>query len=317
MITARAVATSDPIADLSDVTGDFSYSTLPQSIYDQLTSDWGNYSTPSPEQLASESKAFAQFTSDFYKSASPSELSAIAAANAEASAIDAGAGLFNDQGPTLSPSQSAALANLYNDWTATAAQGASATGKGASATSNSAASQTPSPANAFAAPLPLANTPGADSILCVKQTGLDGGTDTVNTTACATAIQNACRKLDQSKTGDYLFDEWIWSGGSEADNGLSNTLGCSVGYWLPKSVVNRDKSTPNPLVPSRQECETSIYNVMVSQCLQSTNAAAINVAQLPDPKNKDNSGQQVDAGKVSYLLAPQPWPCNEGYNCFH
>ena len=72
----------------------------------------------------------------------------------------------------------------------------------------------------------------------------------------------------------------------------------------------RDPGTVNTMVPDEDRCASDVFTRMFDVCGGRTNAASVNVAVLPD--GKGSTGQQVDAGQVSYLLAPKPWPCDYG-----
>lgn len=89
-----------------------------------------------------------------------------------------------------------------------------------------------------------------------------------------------------------------------------------MGYWFPKSLVNATTTTAAAggvdRVPSAAECANQVYGQMERLCVVENdymrNAASVNLARLPSVKG-DDDGMQVDAGRVSYLFAPRPWPC--------
>lgn len=302
-------------------------------------SDWSNYSIPA-SILSQESAEYYSYTKEFYSTVSPSELSAIEAYNAEESALYASWATASYE--TLSPSQSAELEAEYNSWASAAEQSLSPSQSAAleaeynSWTAQLAASSVPptparkpvntvpdpaiANANVAAAtlgPLPETDSPSVHGITCVNQSNdvisAVKGAKSINVTACAVAAQNACRKLNQSKTGAYFWDQWVWSGGrNPGESNNDDTLGCGMAYWLPKSLVH-DPGVPFTTVPDQQTCEQNVYSMMVKTCAAKSNAASINVAVLPNGQ-KGNTGQQVDSGQVSYLLAPNVYPCG-GYGC--
>jgi hypothetical protein len=287
-LTARALpssASSPPAAAVTNFNA-----SIPTSILAALSSAGAanlvDYSVP-PAVLASESQQYAAWTSAFYKTASPSELAAIAAYNSQADA--ALASWTSAAYAPLSPSDSALLAAEYASWTA--AFGPTASAKVAA------------PAAAPTMP-PMAKTDSAttNGITCLRQQGLPKPW-TVNPTDCAAAVANTCRELQESKTGQSYWDAWVWSYASS----------CAVGYWFPKSLVNATTAPDGTdVVPSAAECANQVFGQMERLCVAEgdwmRNAASVNLAQLPDVK-RDFSGRQVDAGRVSYLFAPRPWPC--------
>ena len=258
--------------------------------------DWGNYSVPA-SVLAAESSAYDSWTSELYETASPAELSAMAAYEAQESAQYAS--WTAEEYRTLTPSESSLLAAEYANWTATVGLAAPT------------ASSIDTAAAAAATWKPLAQSadPSWDGITCQTQSGVPGATS-VNTSACAEAASNACRKLNKSRTRAYYWDQWVWSGGGPGSENLEQNMGCCTAYWLPASLVIDDPSVSNPAVPPMEQCVQDIYAAMVETCIGPYNAASVNVAVLPD--GKSTTGQQVDSGRVSYLLAPSVWPCDYG-----
>lgn len=281
-LTARALpspAGNAPAPAITNLNSSLSSTSTAASLID--------YAIPSAA-LASESQLYAAWTSQFYKTASPSELAAIAAYNSQADAALA-SWTVAAYAP-LSPSDSALLAAEYATWTAAVGF----------------PSNTQAPARAAPTMAPLAKTDSAASsgITCQRQQGLPNPW-VVNPTDCAAAVANTCRELQESKTGASYWDAWVWS----------YAPSCAVGYWFPKSLVNAT-TTPDgtELVPSAAECANQVYGQMERLCVADgdykRNAASVNMARLPDVKGGD-SGQQVDPGRVSYLFAPRPWPCVE------
>lgn len=289
--TARPVASNTISADFADITA---FTSLPSSIYAALTSEWATYSIPSAV-LASESAAYASYTAEFFRTASPSELSAIAAYDRSQSAAYASWTAEADQ--PLSPSESSVLEAEYASWTANYV---SATSSASAANPRNSAAEIENGAVAAATMAPMAhsNDPAADAITCVSQTGVKGA-GSVNITACAATISRTCSSLQDSKEGRYFWDEWAWVYGS----------GCATGYWMPEALKN------STAVPTAIECETDILRQMEDLCVGpnsdgESNAASVNVAVLPD--GKGSTGQQVALDRVSFLLASKPWPCDYG-----
>ncbi|KAL8822466.1 MAG: hypothetical protein Q9191_006797, partial [Dirinaria sp. TL-2023a] len=177
----------------------------------------------------------------------------------------------------LGPADSAKVASEFARWTASQAAAA-------------AASATP-----MMKPLQVVNDNAADAITCVSKSSDHG--ESFNTQDCTAAIQTACRKLSQSKTGAYFWDQWVWSSNGD----------CSMAYWLPESVRNTSG------VPSQRQCADDVFGVMNTGCGSKNggkSAASVNVAKLPD--GKGSVGQLVDPGKVGYLMAASPWRCDYG-----
>jgi len=270
---------------------------LPASILAALSSAGAanlvDYSVP-PAALASESRQYAAWTSNFYKTASPSELAAIAAYNSQANAAMASwtAAAY----APLSPSESTVLAVEYASWTK--AFGALATGSSQPGASASRARV----AAATMAPLARTDSATTNGITCQRQQGLPKPWS-VNTTECAAAVAKTCRELQESKTGQSYWDAWVWT----------YAKSCAVGYWFPKSLVNATTAADgSELVPSAAECANQVFGQMERLCVTNDdymhNAASVNLKQLPDTKG-EFSGQQVDGGRVSFLFAPRPWPC--------
>lgn len=177
----------------------------------------------------------------------------------------------------LAPADSAKVASEFARWTASQAAAA-------------AASATPT-----MKPLQVVNDNAADAITCVSKNSDHG--ESFNGQDCAAAIQTACRKLSESKTGAYYWDQWVWSYNGD----------CSMGYWLPESARNTTG------VPSQRQCADDVFGVMNTGCGSKNggkSAASVNVAKLPD--GKGSVGQLVDPGKVGYLMAASPWRCDYG-----
>ena len=84
-----------------------------------------------------------------------------------------------------------------------------------------------------------------------------------------------------------------------------------MGYWLPKV------GTGTAAIPSKQECQANIFDMMRRTCIPvdgsagKWNAASVNVKVVP---SAEGNGQQVDSGRISYLMAGSPYPCG-GQGC--
>lgn len=177
----------------------------------------------------------------------------------------------------LAASDSAKLASEFARWTAVQAAAA-------------AASATPT-----MAPLKVVNENAANGITCVSKSSDHG--ESFNSADCAAAIQTACRKVSESKTGAYYWDQWVWSWNGD----------CSMAYWMPESARN------TTAVPSVQQCSTDVFGAMNTGCGTQNggkSAASVNVAELPD--GKGSVGSLVDPAKMGYLMAANPWRCDSG-----
>ena len=220
-------------------------------------------------QAASSSSSSDSF--DDLPNVSPAEESQLAAQDAAYSAAQSLASA------PLAASDSAKLAAEFARWTASQAAAA-------------AAAATPA-----MAPLKVVNEDAVDGITCVSKASDHG--ESFNSQDCAGTIQQACRKLNESRTGRYIYDEWVSSYNGD----------CAMSYWMPASVVN----TSN--VPSVRQCADDIFGPMVTGCGSQNggkSAASINVAELPD--GKGSTGRQADPGRISYLMAASPWRCDHG-----
>ena len=306
-------------ADSAEITD---FSTLPQSYWDAFTSELGGYSIDSAE-LASESAAYASWTKDFYATVAPSQLAAISSYNrAESSAY---AAWTSELYETIGTSEYNAITSEYAQWTSEQAIYATYTGTGippgisaspinsangsiAEITGadgvvrdNPAATTTAAGAGVAQATFgPLSRTqttPGAYSLTCLDSSASDMGRHDVDYNACFTTITDICASLaDPSK---LITEQWVWS---------EKGQGCAMGYWIP--LVGATQVIA-PL-PSVQECQGNIFGQMRNTCIPINsvnghwNAASVNIAVVP---TAENAGQQVDSGKVSYMIAGSPYPC--------
>lgn len=82
-----------------------------------------------------------------------------------------------------------------------------------------------------------------------------------------------------------------------------------MAYWMPKALVQGPGSAGNGLVPTVEECLTNIFGEMSKVPI----AGSINVQTPPDEKSGGGTGVAVDAGKISFLLAPHRWDDGSGY----
>ena len=301
-------------ADLSDVTD---FSTLPESYYAAFTSGLSNYSVGSAE-LASESAAYASWTKQFYATVAPSDLAAISSYNRAES--EAYASWTSNLYETLGTSDYNALTSEYAQWTKEEAVYATYTGTGipyisgltngsttysvpAQVTPNGVVRGTGSSTGAVVAQQTFApltrsqSTPNSYALTCLDSTASQMDNHAVSSADCTQTAQDICDSLTNPVT--VVKDQWVWSkkGGN-----------CAMGYWLPSVGAGI------AAVPSSQECQANIYGMMTRTCIPVVdsnakwNAASVNVVVLP---SADSSGQQVDSGKISFLMAGSPYPCGQ------
>ena len=315
----NSAAASTVSADIADITD---FSTLPSSYYDQFT----EYTTYGSAELASESAAFASMTKQFYATAKPSQLAAISSYyRAESSAY---AAWTSDLYQTLDSSEYAAMTSEYAQWTREEAVYATYTGTGtpfisgitnataaadalpAQVTSNgvvrdnsaaAASSTAPPVAQQSFGPLTRSQSaPAAYGLTCLDSTASQLDNHTVEFADCTATEASICDSLNDP--ANLLTDQWVWSnsGGS-----------CAMGYWLPKV------GTGTAAIPSKDECQANIFDMMRRTCIPADgqdgkwNAASVNVAVVP---SGDSNGQQVNMGRISYLMAGSPYPCG-GQSC--
>lgn len=317
---AAAVTAGTPdattTADLAEITD---FSTLPESYYAAFTSDLLNYTVGSA-QLASESAAYASWTKEFYATVAPSELAAISSYNrAESSAY---AAWTSDLYETIGTSEYNALTSEYAQWTSEQAVYATYNGTGtpsglglpaatnvsqavpAQVTTDGVVVDTGATGSA-AAPVvaqqtfaPLTRTqsnPSAYALTCLDSSSSTLSDHTTHYPDCTQTMESICASLTDPTT--FVPNQWVWSnkGGR-----------CAMGYWVPAI------STSTAAIPSAQECQSNIYKMMVRTCIPVLrdegmwNAASVNIAVAP---SAESAGQQVDSGKVSYMMAGSPYPC--------
>ena len=319
--------TSTNSASLPAITDYTDYSTLPSSYYDIFTA----YPSYNSAEQASESAAYASLTKEFYATAQPSDLAALSSYYRAES--DAFAAWTSDLYETLDASEYAAQTSAYAEYTKIEAVYATYTGTGvpfisgisngtaadatagalpAQVTSNgvvrdnsaAAASTTAPPvAQQSFGPLPRSQSaPAAYGLTCLDSTGSQLDNHAVTFADCVATEASICDSLNDAAA--LVTDQWVWStaGG-----------GCAMGYWLPKV------GTGTAAIPSKEMCQANIYDMMRRTCIPADgaqgggkwNAASVNVAVVPSAQG---NGQQVDSGRISYLLAGSPYPCG-GQSC--
>ena len=78
-----------------------------------------------------------------------------------------------------------------------------------------------------------------------------------------------------------------------------------MGYWMPWGIVGTDK------VPTTDECQQTIYTAITNTCFPNDdstfNTASVNLKVLP---TETQTGEQVDSGSLSYMIAPHPPDCD-------
>ena len=309
-------AASTASADIPDITD---FSTLPSSYYDIFT----EYTSYDSAELASESAAYASATKKFYATAKPSQLAAISSyERAESSAY---AAWTSDLYQTLDSSEYAAMTSEYAQWSreesvwatytgtgtpfisgitnATAAADGQVTSIGVVRDGSTAAASSTAPPVAQQSFGPLTrsqSTPAAYGLTCLDSTASQLDNHAVKFADCAATETAICDSLNNP--ANLLTDQWVWSaaGGS-----------CAMGYWLPKI------GTGTAAIPSKEACQANIFDMMRRTCIPADgqdgkwNAASVNVAVVP---SGNSNGQQVDSGRISYMLAGSPYPCG-GQSC--
>ena len=133
------------------------------------------------------------------------------------------------------------------------------------------------------------DTPAAYGVQCLNSTTSKAS---INTKNCGITAVDICSKI-RSKYSPR--GKWVWS--------TAGGPGCAMAYWLPAY----NGSAPAPL---KERCEQGIYNTMVDLCVTEpdgylgvSDIAAVNLVHLP---GSSGTGQQVNAGYPSYLLAAAP-----------
>lgn len=134
--------------------------------------------------------------------------------------------------------------------------------------------------NTCAAKPNLATTPQAYGVLC----GSDGPAK-VDWTACAKVASGVCENMVWT---EYPKGAWVWN-----DPGT----GCAIGTWMPVG-------TGIAMTPSAERCQDLILKVMTDDCSStSSNVASVNVRALPSFSDVTQTGQQVNVGYPSYVVA--------------
>ena len=200
------------------------------------------------------------------------------------------------------PAASAAVASFEAEITGSQADDPVLTGTAASAASASAASEyaaltasptgpdkcgpkTPDPSVPDSCDTPVEqstnNQPASYGVQCLNDTSVS---TPINATSCSALIPELCANQWQSP------GNWVWLTGE----------GCSLGSWLP---VQNGGAAP---WPSQAQCEQLIYVSMYDSCQltgDSWTVAAVNLVVLPADSPVTQSGQQVNAGYPSYVIA--------------
>lgn len=240
-----------------------------------------------------------------FASFSPSQLSLLDGLDAQASA--AYGSYLDEIHISLAPSDSAKLAAAYNDWTATVAKPINTVPLGAEVANADVAAAT-------LGPLPLTNDPSVHGISCFNMDSdiveATKGPAALNVSACAQAAKNACENLQDSRTGKYYYDTWLYSGGKPigaSDN--ADQWGCYMAYYLPGALVH-DAGLPFPDVPDYDTCLNNVYGQMLKTCSGSYDSARINVKTLPGGHSKD-IGEAVDPNQIMYFMSKTLIPCGE------
>ncbi|KAL8639281.1 MAG: hypothetical protein Q9228_003674 [Teloschistes exilis] len=106
-----------------------------------------------------------------------------------------------------------------------------------------------------------------------------------NSTQCQ--IESFCEGM---VTDNFPKNQWVWNTNGGPD--------CAVGMWMPAEEGAAKK-------PDKTRCMYGIYGTMALYCedgLEDGQIAAVNVKRLP--QGGGDTGEAVNAGYPSYLLAP-------------
>ncbi|KAI4198968.1 MAG: hypothetical protein LQ350_004949 [Teloschistes chrysophthalmus] len=106
-----------------------------------------------------------------------------------------------------------------------------------------------------------------------------------NSTQCD--IESFCAGM---VTDNFPKNQWVWN-----TNGGPN---CAVGMWMPAEEGAAKK-------PDKTRCMYGIYGTMALYCedgVEDAQIAAVNLKRLP--QGNGDTGEAVNAGYPSYLLAP-------------
>ena len=237
-------------------------------------------------ERAAESSALAAWTSELYEPIGSAEYRSLTSEWAQWSAEDAIYATYTGTGipPGISLDPTSSNGVVRDNTAGTTTQGGPAV-----------AQQTFGPLSR------TQSTPGAYSLTCLDSNSSDLSNHAITFSACSQVMMDICNHLtDPSK---MITEQWVWNSNS------NNHGACAMGYWVP---LIGDAKMP-AAVPSAEECRMHIFDKMARTCIPVSdgqngqwNAASVNIAQVP---TADNSGQQVDAGKVSFMLAGSPYPC--------
>ena len=121
---------------------------------------------------------------------------------------------------------------------------------------------------------------------------------------CLALIPSVCARMtDDTPSAPYTQNKWIWF----------NTLGCSIGYWLPGPYQGTNSAGQTVTVkPSRITdevgCVAGIFESMFEVCFVSDkyDMATVNLAELPTETGTGVAAAGGSAqGYPSYIMAPQ------------
>lgn len=245
---------------------------------------------------SAEASAFAAWTSELYETIGSAEYKSLTAEWAQWSAEDAIYATYTETGIppgiTLDPVDRADSSQTAID----------SNGVVRDNTAGTTTQAGPAVAQQTFGPLSRTqSTPGAYSLTCLDSNSSDLSNHAIAFSSCSQVMIDICNHLtDPSK---IITEQWVW-------NSNSNSHGtCAMGYWVP--LIGEAKMPA--AIPSAEECRMNIFDKMARTCVPVSdgqngqwNAASVNIAQVP---GADNSGQQVDAGKISFMLAGSPYPC--------
>ncbi|KAL8713684.1 MAG: hypothetical protein Q9220_002210 [cf. Caloplaca sp. 1 TL-2023] len=137
----------------------------------------------------------------------------------------------------------------------------------------------PAPYGVQCLPMPVQNHPSGFS------NAPTGTVPELNIKSCN--ITGLCEHI---QTADLIKNTWSW----KADGGP----GCAVGIWVPAGNGVAQ-------IPDKTRCRAGIFGTMGLYCEgggPSSQVAAVNVKTLPA---NGGSGEAVNAGYASYIIAPQ------------
>jgi hypothetical protein len=131
-------------------------------------------------------------------------------------------------------------------------------------------------------PVEPVSAPAAWGVQCLNDTGSSAP---INITACAPLIGTLCSNQWQN------LGKWTWL----------TAPGCALGSFLPPKAF--EGSAPGP---KRDACENLIYASMVDGCQYAGapwNLAGVNVKVFPSDGPAGTSGEAVNVGYGSYVVA--------------